>query len=57
MLETVSQKVFPFIKGMGRNDSAYSQHIKDVVFVISLPSFLSRVVAGISGLPTSTTLK
>lgn len=56
MFETVSQKVFPFIKGMGGNGSAYSQHIKDAVFVIPSPALLSRVVAGISGLPTSTSV-
>lgn len=54
MFETMSQKVFPFIKGMGGNGSAYSQHIKDAVFVIPSPSLLSRVVAGISELPKTT---
>src|SRR5690625_7234291 len=54
MFETVSQKVFPFIKSMGGNGSAYSQHIKDAVFVVPSPALLSRVVAGISGLPTAT---
>lgn len=54
MFETVSQKVFPFIKEMGVDGSAYSQHIKNAVFVIPSPALLSRVVAGISTLPTST---
>lgn len=54
MFEAVSQKVFPFIKSMGRNGSAYSQHIKDAVFVVPSPALLSRVVAGISDLPSST---
>ncbi|HEY4537571.1 MAG TPA: class I SAM-dependent DNA methyltransferase [Erysipelothrix sp.] len=54
MFETMSQKVFPFIKGIGGNGSAYSQHIKDAVFVIPSPVLLSRVVAGISELPKTT---
>jgi len=54
MFEMVSQKVFPFIKSMGGNGSAYSEHIKDAVFVIPSPALLSRVVAGISDLPTAT---
>jgi len=54
MFETVSQKVFPFIKKMGGNGTAYSEHIKDAVFVIPSPALLSRVVAGISDLPTAT---
>src|SRR5690625_4085678 len=54
MFEMVSQKVFPFIKSMGGNGSAYSEHIKDAVFVIPSPALLSRVVAGISDLPKTT---
>lgn len=54
MFEVVSQKVFPFIKNIGGNGSAYSQHIKDAVFVIPTPALLSRVVAGISDLPKTT---
>lgn len=54
MFEVVSQKVFPFIKSMGGNGSAYSQHIKDAVFVIPSPALLSRVVTGISDLPSAT---
>ncbi len=54
MFQTMSQEVFPFIKGMGGNGSAYSQHIKDAVFVIPTPALLSRVVAGISDLPKTT---
>lgn len=54
MFETISQEVFPFIKEMGGNGSAYSKHIKDAVFVIPTPALLSRVVAGISELPTNT---
>lgn len=54
MFETVSQKVFPFIKSMGGNGSTYAQHIKDAVIVIPSPALLSRVVAGISDLPSST---
>lgn len=54
MFEVVSQKVFPFIKGMGGDGSAYAQHIKDAVFVIPSPALLSRVVAGISDLPKTT---
>lgn len=54
MFEVVSQKVFPFIKGMGGDGSAYSEYIKDAVFVIPSPALLSRVIAGISDLPKTT---
>src|SRR5690625_1738460 len=54
MFEVVSQRVFPFIKEMGGTGSAYSEHIKDAVFVIPTPALLSRVVAGISDLPKTT---
>src|SRR5690625_4374353 len=54
MFDVVSQKVFPFIKGMGEKDSAYAEHLKDAIFVIPTPALLSRVVAGINELPEAT---
>lgn len=54
MFEVVSQEVFPFIKNLGGNDSAYTQYLQDAVFVIPTPALLAKVVAGINGLPQTT---
>jgi type I restriction enzyme M protein len=50
MYKVVTEEVFPFIKGMGKKDSVYSQYMKDAIFVIPTASLLARVVAGINGL-------
>lgn len=51
MFETVRDKVFPFIKGLGRNggteeegDSTYSHHMKDAIFMMPTPRVLANVV-------------
>ncbi|MBO8156971.1 MAG: SAM-dependent DNA methyltransferase [Bacillaceae bacterium] len=51
MFQVVSQKVFPFIKKLGGEDSAYAKYLKDAVFVIPTPSLLAKVVDGIDKLP------
>lgn len=54
MYEVVSQKVFPFIKSLGEKESSYAKYIQDATFLIPTPNLLSKVVAGINNLPTST---
>lgn len=54
MYHVVSQKVFPFIKSLGEKESSYSKYIKDATFLIPTPNLLSKVIAGINNLPTST---
>lgn len=52
MFKTVSQEVFPFIKNLhGGEDTAYSRHMKDAIFMIPTPSLLERVVEQISDVP------
>ena len=52
MFTTVSQEVFPFIKNLhGGENTAYSRHMKDAIFMIPTPSLLERVVEQISDVP------
>lgn len=52
MFRTVSMEVFPFIKNLhGGEDTAYSRHMKDAIFMIPTPSLLERVVEQISDVP------
>ena len=45
-------EVFPFIKSLNSDDqSAYSQFMKDAVFIIPTPSLLERAVTMISEIP------
>ena len=53
MFTTVRDEVFPFIKGLGRNgnggdgdpdDSTYTRHMKDALFMIPAPRVLANVV-------------
>lgn len=50
MFATVRDKVFPFMKSLGRNnagdgeDSTYTHHMKDAIFMIPTPHLLSNVV-------------
>lgn len=45
MFTTVSQEVFPLIKNLhGGEDTAYSRHMKDAIFMIPTPSLLERVL-------------
>lgn len=53
MFETVSNKVFPFIKSMGNDgeeDSTYSQHMKDALFQMPKASVLASVVDKLDGI-------
>ena len=49
MFETVREKVFPFIKklgsnGSGEDESTYTHHMKDALFMMPTPRVLSSVV-------------
>ncbi len=49
MFAVVRDEVFPFIKGLGRNgsdgnDSTYSRHMKDAIFMMPAPRVLANVV-------------
>ena len=52
MYETVSKKVFPFIKTMhGDKDSAFTKYMDDAIFMIPTPQMLEKIVTNIDGLP------
>jgi len=44
MFAVVDQHVFPFLRTLGGNGSAYAQHMKDARFTIPTPALLARVV-------------
>jgi len=56
MFETVRDEVFPFIKTLGQNgdedveDSAYTQHMKDALFMMPKASVLANVVDQLDGI-------
>lgn len=50
MFELVSQKVFPFIKSMGGEESSFTAEMKDAVFMIPKPSLLQESVRLIDGI-------
>lgn len=52
MYETVSKKVFPFIKNMhGDKESAFTKYMDDAIFMIPTPQLLEKIVTNIDGLP------
>ncbi|HEY9703767.1 MAG TPA: type I restriction-modification system subunit M N-terminal domain-containing protein, partial [Allocoleopsis sp.] len=51
MLETVQNKVFPFIKNMGITGGTYTKHMKDATFLINNAALLSSVVEQIAEIP------
>lgn len=57
MYERVRNEVFPFIKTIGKgedgDDSAYSQHIADAIFMIPTPRVLATVVDQLDGIDMS----
>lgn len=44
MYDVVANKVFPFIKNLGAEDSTYATHMKDARFTIPNPALLAKVV-------------
>lgn len=54
MYETVSKKVFPFIKTMHDDkDSAFTKYMDDAIFMIPTPQMLEKIVTNIDLLPLS----
>jgi len=53
MFETVRDQVFPFMKGLGARDgedSTYSHHMKDALFMMPTPRVLASVVDQLDGI-------
>lgn len=51
MYETVAERVFPYLRALGGEDSTYSHHMKDARFTIPTPNLLSKVVLLLEGIP------
>ncbi|WP_052101255.1 N-6 DNA methylase [Novilysobacter arseniciresistens] len=51
MYDVVANKVFPFIKSLGEEDSTYATHMKDARFTIPTPALLARVVDMLDAIP------
>jgi type I restriction enzyme M protein len=51
MFTVVSEHVFPFLRGLGGDGSAYASHMKDARFTISTPQLLAKVVDLIADVP------
>jgi type I restriction enzyme M protein len=51
MFTLVAEHVFPFLRGLGTDGSAYTQHMKDARFTIPTPALLAKVVDMIDGVP------
>lgn len=61
MFATVKDEVFPFIKKLGSNgdgdpdDSTYTQHMKDAIFMMPTPRLLANVVDQLDGIDMTDT--
>ncbi len=51
MFATISEQVFPFLRGLRGEGSTYSEHMKDARFTIPNPALLSRVVDMLADIP------
>jgi type I restriction enzyme M protein len=52
MYDTVSRKVFPFIKNLhGDKESAFTKYMDDAIFMIPTPQMLEKIVTNIDQLP------
>jgi len=51
MYDTVSEHVFPWLRTLGGNGTAYAQHMKDARFTIPTPQLLAKVVDLIEKVP------
>src|SRR5262249_36317902 len=51
MLETVRDKVFPWLRGLGGEDSTYSNHMRDARFTIPTSNLLTKVVDLLDDIP------
>lgn len=53
MFERMADHVFPFLRTLGGDGSAYAQHMKDARFTIPTPALLARVVDMLDGIDMS----
>lgn len=51
MYTVVGEHVFPFLRGLGGDDSTYTHHMKDARFTIPTPALLAKVVDLIDNVP------
>lgn len=51
MFSIVADRVFPFLRQIGGDDSTYSHHMRDARFTIPTPALLSKVVDMLDDLP------
>jgi type I restriction enzyme M protein len=51
MFATVADRVFPFLRQIGGDDSTYSHHMRDARFTIPTPALLTKVVDMLDDLP------
>ncbi len=51
MLATVAERVFPFLRQVGGDESTYSHHMRDARFTIPTPALLAKVVDMLDALP------
>lgn len=51
MFAIVGERVFPFMRQIGGDDSTYSHHMRDARFTIPTPALLSKVVDMLDDLP------
>ena len=51
MYTVVGEHVFPFLRGLGGDDSTYAHHMKDARFTIPTPALLAKVVDLIDNVP------
>jgi type I restriction enzyme M protein len=51
MFAIVAERVFPFLRQVGGDESTYSHHMRDARFTIPTPALLAKVVDMLDGLP------
>ena len=51
MYRLVADKVFPFLRELGRDGSTYAEHMRDARFTIPTPALLARVVDLLDEIP------
>ena len=51
MYQVVGERVFPFLRELGGEDSAYATHMRDARFTIPTPALLTRVVELLGAVP------
>ncbi|MEA5414287.1 type I restriction-modification system subunit M [Synechococcus sp. BA-132 BA5] len=51
LYQVVSERVFPFLKQLGGDESAYASHMRDARFTIPTPALLAKVVDLLAAVP------